>query len=121
MRLLPGKGLSIKQVEFRGSSLDDLKAFPKPALQEMGHQIFLVQSGEQPTHAKPMGTIGRGVSEIIVTDDGNAYRTIYVARFADVVFVLHCFQKKTAKTAALDLAIATQRYKALVKELSNAR
>ena len=40
-----------------------------------------------------------------------------VAKFAEAVFVLHCFQKKTQKTSREDIALATRRYADLLKEL----
>lgn len=36
---------------------------------------------------------------------------IYVAKFADAVYVLHAFQKKTQRTARADLELAKQRYR----------
>ncbi len=54
-----------------------------------------VQRGLQPDDFKPMPTIGKGVEEIRIRDDSGTYRVIYTARFADAVFVLHAFQKKT--------------------------
>jgi phage-related protein len=42
---------------------------------------------------------------------------IYVARFADAVYVLHCFQKKTQKTSQRDFDLAVARYRDLEKEL----
>ncbi|PYE29130.1 phage derived Gp49-like protein DUF891 [Rhizobium sp. PP-CC-3A-592] len=64
-----------------------------------------------------MLSIGKGVQEIRVRDEFGAFRVIYVARFADAVYVLHCFQKKTQKTGKTDLDLATQRYRDLVKGL----
>ena len=46
---------------------------------------------------------------------------IYVAKFVDTVYVLHCFHKKTQKTSRPDLAVAESRYRELVEELSNER
>ncbi|RJG41719.1 type II toxin-antitoxin system RelE/ParE family toxin [Mesorhizobium sp. DCY119] len=106
-----------KEMKFRGRSLDDLRAFPSSARQEAGYQLDKVQNGQLPTDWKPMPTIGQGVQEIRIRDDGNAFRVIYVARFADAVYVLHCFQKKTPKTGKLDLDLATKRYRELVEEL----
>jgi phage-related protein len=40
-----------------------------------------------------------------------------VAKFADAVFILHCFQKKTQKTSKVDLELAESRYRDLMKEL----
>ena len=41
----------------------------------------------------------------------------YVAKFADAVYVLHCFQKKTEKTSQADLDLAAKRFRDLRKEL----
>jgi phage-related protein len=44
---------------------------------------------------------------------------MYVAKLADAVYVLHCFQKKTQKTSKADLEVAAKRYKELLKELAS--
>jgi phage-related protein len=44
---------------------------------------------------------------------------MYVTKFGDTLFVLHCFQKKTQKTSVADIEIATRRYKELQKEYSS--
>ena len=64
-----------------------------------------------------MSTIGKGVREIRIQDEAGAFRIIYVAKFADAVYVLHCFQKKTEKTSKLDIELATKRYNDLLKEV----
>lgn len=61
--------------------------------------------------------IGRGVCELRIRDQDGAFRVIYVAKFENAVFVLHCFQKKSEKTTAHDIAVAAQRYRDLEKEL----
>ena len=86
-------------VEFRGSALDDLRAFPASARREAGHQLDQVQHGHEPDDWKPMNTVGQGAREIRIRDAAGAFRVIYVAKFADAVYVLHCFQKKTQKTS----------------------
>jgi phage-related protein len=106
-----------KRLGFRGGALSDLRAFPLSARREAGYQLDKVQNGEPATDWKPIATIGRGVKEIRIRDDAGAFRIIYVARFADVIYVLHCFQKKTQKTARSDLELAAKRYRELVKEL----
>lgn len=106
-----------KPVEFLGSSLDDLRNFPAVAKREAGHQLDQVQSGQEPDNWKPMSTIGKGVREIRIQDEAGAFRIIYVAKFADAVYVLHCFQKKTEKTSKLDIELATKRYNDLLKEV----
>ena len=106
-----------KPVEFRGSSLDDLRSFPLAARRDAGHQLDQVQNGQEPDDWKPMNTVGQGVKEIRIRDAVGAFRVIYVAKFADAVYVLHCFQKKTAKTSKVDLGLAAKRYRDLLKEL----
>jgi phage-related protein len=106
-----------KPVEFRGRALDDLRAFPQAARREAGYQLDRVQHGREPDDWKPMNTIGRGVQEIRIRDAVGAFRVLYVAKFDDAVYVLHCFQKKTQKTSKADLNLAAQRYRDLLKEL----
>jgi phage-related protein len=106
-----------KLVEFRGSSLDDLRAFPESARHESGHQIDRVQRGFQADDWKPMPSIGSGVQEIRIRDAAGAFRVIYVAKFADAVYVLHCFRKTTQKTSKTDFDLAARRYRVLTKEL----
>ena len=88
------------------------------ARREAGYQIDRVQNGHEPDDWKPMPSIGSGVQEIRIRDAAGAFRVIYVAKFADAVYVLHCFQKKTQKTSKTDLDLAESRYRDLVKELS---
>jgi len=106
----------LKPIEFCGSSLDDLRAFPFFARREAGHQLSQVQNGQEPDDWKPMNTVGQGVKEIRIRDASGAFRVIYVAKFADAVYVLHCFQKKTGKTNKADVDLAAKRYRILLKE-----
>lgn len=63
-----------------------------------------------------MQIIGQGVREIRIRDAAGAFRIIYVAKFANAIYVLHCFQKKTQKTSKVDLNLAEKRYRDLTKE-----
>lgn len=56
-----------------------------------------------------MQSVGPGVMEIRV-HRGGEFRVLYVARFREAVYVLHCFQKKTRKTGRGDLDTARRRY-----------
>ncbi|TXH12029.1 MAG: type II toxin-antitoxin system RelE/ParE family toxin [Gammaproteobacteria bacterium] len=106
-----------KPIEFRGTSLDDLRDFPLTAKREAGHQLDQVQNGQEPDDWKPMATVGQGVKEIRIRDASGAFRVLYVAKFADAVYVLHCFQKKSEKTSKADIDLAAKRYRDLLKEL----
>lgn len=106
-----------KPVEFRGTSLDDLRAFPISARREAGFQLDRVQCGHEPDDWKPINTVGHGVQEIRIRDVTGVFRVMFVAKFSDAVYVLHCFQKKTEKTSQGDLELASKRYRDLLKEL----
>jgi phage-related protein len=110
---------SAQPIEFRGGTLDDLCRFPTAARREAGYQLFQVQEGLDPDDWKPMNSIGQGVREIRIREVDGAFRVIYVAKFADAVYVLHCFQKKSQKTSLEDVALATRRYKDLIRELNS--
>ena len=92
-----------------GSSKADLKAFPAAVMDDMGHQLFLVQCGLEPDDWKPVTTVGTGVKEIRVKDDAGIFRTVYLATRPEAVYVLHCFQKKTQQTAQRDIELARKR------------
>jgi phage-related protein len=101
-----------KPLIWLGSSRLAVRAFPKHARQEMGFQLWRVQRGLTPTDWRPMSSVGAGVMEIRV-HSGGEFRLFYVAKFADAVYVLHAFQKKTAKAAQRDTAVAQRRYSEL--------
>jgi phage-related protein len=108
----------MKPLSFRGRALDDLRAFPEAARREAGYQLDKLQNEQKPIDWKPMPSIGKGVEEIRLRDEAGAFRVIDIARFADAVHVLHCFQKKSQKTIKTDLEQATRRYNELLKELN---
>ena len=60
-----------------------------------------------------MTTIGAGVAEVRIRDAAGAFRLIYVARFANVVYVLHAFQKKAQKTSWQDVDLARKRFRSI--------
>jgi len=100
----------MKGLKFIGSSLDDLRNFPAEARRQAGFELAAVQRGLEPSDWKPMNTVGTGVREIRIHVLGE-WRVLYVAKFADTVYVLHAFQKKTRKTRREDLELARRRYK----------
>lgn len=89
-------GKSEKALAFVGSSKRDLMALPLDVRKFFGHALDFAQRGEQHDAAKVLkGFGGAGVLEIIEDDVGGTYRAVYTVRFAEAVFVLHCFQKKS--------------------------
>lgn len=105
-----------KPVRFVGSSQLDLQKFPKEVKQVVGTALTSAQLGGKHKDAKPMkGFGGASVVEILDDFDGDTFRAVYTVRFADVVYVLHAFQKKSKKgiaTPKSDLDLIKQRLKA---------
>ncbi|MNY19262.1 hypothetical protein D3C86_1526870 [compost metagenome] len=89
----------MKPIEFRGTALSDLRSFPETVRGEAGYQLHMVQNGLAPDDTKAVPSIGAGVVELRIWDQAGTFRVMYVARLADAVYVLHCFQKKTQQTA----------------------
>jgi len=108
-----------KEIYWVGSSFKDLLGFSEKARHDAGYQLHRVQNGLDPEDWKPFQTIGSGVKEVRIVDDGNSFRVMYVAKLSERVYVLHSFKKKTQKTTKKDITIAQTRYKAVIKERKN--
>jgi len=98
-----------KRLHFMGSSLEDLRNFPKEARRDAGFNLDFVQRGLEPSNWKPLKTVGPGVREIRIRDASGAFRVVYVATRPEAVYVLHCFEKKTQKTRKRDIDLAAER------------
>jgi phage-related protein len=102
-----------KPIRWIGSSYDDLLAFPKDARREVGFQLGKVQAGLEPADWQPFDIVGAGTREIRIRGTSGIYRVMYVAKFEEAIYVLHCFQKKTQATSQRDQDIAAARYRAV--------
>lgn len=79
-----------------GSSRRDLRGFPRQVRRDIGHALYTAQQAETDPSAKPVkGFGGRSVIEIIADHKGDTWRAVYTVRFAEAVYVLHIFQKKS--------------------------
>jgi phage-related protein len=108
-----------------GASKADFVAFPPTVQREMGY-AFLAQMGER--HSLSTKTLagfgGAAVIEVKGNFDGNAYRAIYTVRYADAIYVLHAFQKKSKKgiaTPKTEMDLIEKRLKDLIKKREGRR
>jgi len=113
-----------KPLEWIGSSHKDLMALPSEIRRFFGFALSLAQAGDKHDTAKVLkGFGGAGVLEVVEDDVGGTYRAVYTVKFAEAVFVLHCFQKKSKRGIATpkeDMNIVRARLnvaEALAKEL----
>src|SRR5579863_4743300 len=103
-----------KPLYWIASSLNDLLAFPETVKDEIGAALSVAQFGGKHPSAKPWKGAGTGVLEVVEDYRGDAYRAVYTVRFADAVYVLHAFQKKSPsgiKTPRRDVELVAQRLK----------
>ena len=117
-----------KPLEWIASSYKDLMALPSDVRRRFGFALSLAQIGDQDDSAKALkGFGGAGVLEVVENDAGGTYRAVYTVKFAEAVFVLHCFQKKSKSgiaTPKVDMDIIHARLKvaeAFAQELRNAK
>ena len=105
---------SEKPLHWVGSAKRDYLSFPAEVQDEMGYAFGLVQLGAKHPHAKPWKGAGAGVLEIVEDHRGDTYRAVYTVQFAEVVYVLRAFQKKSKrgiKTPQTDVWLITERLK----------
>lgn len=103
-----------KPLVWLGSSLDAIRAFSDDARQASGFQLRRVQQGLQPNDWKPMPAVGIGVVEIRIHTRVE-HRVLYVAKFAEAVYILHAFEKRTQKTPPAEIDIAKRRMAELIR------
>ena len=81
----------------------------------MGYALYIAQIGGKHDSVKPLkGFGGAGVLEVVSSHIGDTFRTVYTVKFANAIYVLHAFQKKSKegiKTPAEDLALIERRLK----------
>jgi phage-related protein len=103
----------LKPLIWVGPSRKDLCEFPALVQDRMGYALYVAQRGGKHPDAKALsGFGGAGVLEVVRDFRGDAFRVVYTVRFAEVVFVLHAFQKKSTtgrQTPRREIALIRQR------------
>jgi phage-related protein len=90
-----------KPLEWVGRALDELMAMPAPVRRSMGFALRFAQGGVKADCVKALrGFKGAGVLEVVEDYDGDTYRAVYTVKLAGVIYVLHCFLKKSKKGIA---------------------
>jgi phage-related protein len=103
-----------KSLKFVGSSRKDLAALPKSVKRAFGQALRQVQRGRTPQNAEAFKQGGAGCMELKESGERATYRTMYVAKFDDAVYVLHSFQKKSKSgiaTPQSEINVVRERYK----------
>lgn len=106
--------LGEKPVYWIGSSLKDITDFPAAVQRSLGFALSAAQYGGKHPSAKPWKGEGVGVMEVVKDYDGDTFRAIYTVRFANAIYVLHAFQKKSPRgiaTRQSDISLIRERLK----------
>src|SRR3972149_41729 len=97
------------------SSKRDLLDMPAEVIDEFGFGLYQAQIGKLPDIGKVLrGFGGTRIVERIRDHQGDAFRAVYTVRFAEIVVVLHAFQKKSKKgieTPRQDIELIRSRLK----------
>jgi phage-related protein len=101
-------------VVFQGGSQNVLRGFPTGAKSDLGYALELVQRGQTPPDRKLVHEVGAGVYELREQDERAWYRVLYVRR-ADVIQVLHCFEKRSNAIEQKDIETAKTRLKRVLE------
>jgi len=108
---------STKPLRWVASSKKDLMAMPEEVQDTFGYALHLAQVGQKHPDAKPLKGFGSaGVLEVVEDFQGDAYRAVYTVRYAEAVYVVHCFQKKSTQGIATpkpDVELIKSRLKAI--------
>lgn len=100
-------------VAWEGDSREVLQRFPKEVRQNFGFELWRMQKGKPPSNYRPLPSVGPGVFELRDQDERAWYRVVYVSRIEDVIYVLHCFEKKSREMPKRDFEKARKRYRNL--------
>lgn len=105
-------------VAWEGDSREVLSAFPEGVKQNLGFELWRLQQGIKPGDYRPLPSIGTGVFELRDQDERAWYRVVYLSRINDVIYVLHCFEKKSREMPRKEFEKAKQRLKAVRARLA---
>jgi phage-related protein len=92
---------SLRPVVWIASSRRDVRAFPRAVRRDIGQALYSAQMGETDPATKPLRGFGGGaVLEVVSDYRKDTWRAVYSVRYAEAVYVLHAFQKKSKHGAA---------------------
>ena len=111
----------LKVVIWMGDSRKSILKFPLEVKKTIGHVLYFAQRGDRHPDIKMMRGLGSGMYEILEDHRSGTYRAIYTVQYADRVYVLHAFQKKSKSgitTPLADIDLVKKRLKQ-IKEIKN--
>jgi len=100
-------------------ALKEFKNLPDHIQQQFALDLNAVCRGKEPFSKFKHLTESIGIGAIELIENGRpAYRTIYVAKFKAVVYILHSFTKTTNGVDRRAMATTKKRYKTMLSEIN---
>ncbi|MGC1090387.1 MAG: type II toxin-antitoxin system RelE/ParE family toxin, partial [Candidatus Acidiferrum sp.] len=93
------------------------RGFSEAARQNLGNDLQRLDEGEEPLDFASMGAVLPGVFELRDRDSEHWYRVLYIS-LDGLIYVLHCFTKKTNQTPQKEIETARKRLQALRQEIA---
>ena len=99
-------------------ALKEFNSLPEHIQKRFAGDLNAICQGNQPFSKFKHLTDSVGIGAIELIENGRpAYRTIYVAKFKEAVYILHSFTKTTNGVDRKAMDIAKIRYKTMLEEL----
>jgi phage-related protein len=98
----------------------EFESFPEGARSICLTALTIAAEGSKADIAKPLHGLGSGVFEIALPFKGDAFRVVYAVQFAEEIWVVHAFQKKSTqgnKTPQREIDLIKDRLKRLKEML----
>ena len=105
------------RIRWLGDSQDVIRGFSKEARQNLGNDLQRLDEGEEPLDFARMGAVLPGVLELRDRDSERWYRVLYIP-LDGLIYVLHCFTKKTNQTPQKDIETARKRLQLLRQQVA---
>ena len=111
----------VKEIRFiNKQALKEFKALPSTIQKRFALDLNAVTKGKEPFSKYKHISDSVGVGTIELIENGRpAYRTLYVAKYNNAVYVLHSFTKTTNGVDRKAMATAKRRHKTMMAELKN--
>jgi phage-related protein len=98
------------EIHLEGDSREVITGFPDPGPCGSGLFTLAVTAGRDARFSDTrMESLGLGVWELKEQDERAWYRVMYLSKIDNVIYVLHCFEKRSRKTDKRGLEVAKER------------
>ena len=109
----------MKEIRFINKpALKEFKLFPDHIKKRFANDLNAIGQNKNPFYKIKHLTDSVGIGAVELIENGRpAYRTVYVAKYKNTIFVLHSFTKTTKDVEKKAMATVKKRYKLMKEEI----